>query len=102
MKVSMFSVHDSALKGYLQPFFLAGKGVAFRSFQDEVNKPDSRFGAHPDDYTLVYLGSFDDETGAFDIPSTPEKIVVARDVKNEDVKGSFKVTNPAERDALKG
>lgn len=38
-----------------------------RSFTDEVNRvaPDNPLSMHPDDYTLWYLGHWDEDSGVF-------------------------------------
>lgn len=65
MKLAVCAVYDSAAECFGRPFFVAGKGVAIRSFRDEVNNKESTMYAHPDDYTLYYFGEFDDSMGQF-------------------------------------
>lgn len=63
-----FSVYDQAAQAYLPPWILPRIEMAQRTFQDCVNSKDHQFGAHPEDYTLFRLGTWDDETAQF----TPE------------------------------
>lgn len=65
MKLHIFSIYDSAVGAYMQPFFARSTGDAVRSFQDAVNDPKTSFNAHSSDYTLFYLGTFDDDSGTF-------------------------------------
>jgi len=65
-RVQIFGVYDKAAKHFLAPFFLVNKEVAIRTFAAGVNHPESRFKAKPLDYDLYHLGSFNDESGAFD------------------------------------
>ncbi len=59
----LFTIFDDKAEAYLPPFVLPGKGMAMRIFGDCVNSKDHQFGAHPQDYTLFDIGSFDDRTG---------------------------------------
>lgn len=59
----MFTVHDSKAKVYGVPFFLHEEGMAIRTFSDMVNDPSHAFGKHPEDYTLFYVGKYDDSNG---------------------------------------
>lgn len=66
MKHVVYSVYDRAAQFYGRPFFVVAAGQATRSFRDEVNRSDSEFGKHPDDYDLWQLGLFDDVSGFFE------------------------------------
>lgn len=77
----VFAVHDAALGGYLRPFIAPSRAVAIRSFADEVRNSEGIFYAHPKDYSLHFLGYFDDQTGYFDQPQDegPHRISLASD-----------------------
>lgn len=62
----MFTIYDSKALAFLPPFFLNEKGQAARTFADCCNSTDHQFGAHPEDYTLFYIGTFDNESGVVD------------------------------------
>lgn len=70
----IYAVKDLAVQAFGQPFFVRAKGEAIRSFQDEVNKApgESAIAAHPEDYELYYIGSYDDQTAQ--ITETPERM----------------------------
>ena len=59
----MFSVYDLKTKAFMQPWFSPEPGSAMRAFGDECNKANSPLAAHPEDYQLFELGSFDDISG---------------------------------------
>ena len=65
MNKIIYAVKDLALQAFGNPFFLRAKGEAIRSFQDEVNNKNdkSAIAAHPEDYELHQLGTYNDETG---------------------------------------
>lgn len=63
----MFAVYDSKVRAYLQPFFVPLPAVALRTFAQAANDEKGPIGAHPEDYTLFELGTFDDERGVFEL-----------------------------------
>lgn len=79
MKHQVFSVYDKAVAAYLQPFFSRSRGEALRSFTDACNDPKSNFGRYALDYSLVYLGEFDDISGVFD-GTDPQRVIGANEV----------------------
>lgn len=83
MKSKVYSIYDSAAKAFMQPFYQAGKGTAFRAFQDVVNTKDHPIHKHPKDYTLFELGEFDDETAGFVFHTAPERVVSAVEVLDD-------------------
>lgn len=52
------SVYDSKAEAWLPPMHFQSKGQAWRSFSDEVNRADSEFGKHPEDYALFVVGEW--------------------------------------------
>lgn len=75
------AVRDRAIDSYMQPIFVVAVGQAIRSFSDEVNRSDSPFGSHPEDYDLYLIGEFSEDVGLL-IPCTPPKLLcVGKDVK---------------------
>lgn len=68
----IFTVYDQKAGAHLPPFILPAIPMAERTFSDCVNKPDHQFGAHPEDYTLLRIGTFDDETAIIDRLDVPE------------------------------
>lgn len=77
MILQVFSVFDTAVGAYMQPFFVHSKGEALRSFVDIVNDSKSKIAAHPDDYCLFHLGEYDDKTASFELLSSPVSLGVA-------------------------
>ena len=68
----MFSIYDEKAKAFFPPWFLPEQGQAIRTFGDHVNSDDN-IGKHPGDYTLFYLGSFNDSTAKIALV-TPEAL----------------------------
>ena len=67
MKLVVVAVFDHAVKAYARPFMVRSQGEALRSFIDEVNRKadDNALSRHPEDYELVDLARFDEESGEF-------------------------------------
>lgn len=87
---NVFAVYDSKGAYYLKPFMVRSRGEAIRMFSDEVNRPDSMMGTHPEDFTLFYLGMFDELTGKYKNANAPESLGVALEYKaKEDNKIKF-------------
>lgn len=79
MICGIFSVFDAAVKAYLPPFFARSKGEAIRSFSDAVNTEGHQFKKHSGDYSLWYLGEFDDSNAGFAV-GVVERVVGAHEV----------------------
>jgi hypothetical protein len=63
MIYKIFTVYDSKLEAYLQPFFMQSKGAAIRAFSDSSNDTQTQFSKHPGDFTLFEIGEYDDQNG---------------------------------------
>lgn len=73
MKQEIFLVFDRASAVYAGPFVHKTIGEATRWFTDLAVSDQNAVGKHPEDYTLMYCGTFNDGTGQFDI-CAPEKV----------------------------
>jgi hypothetical protein len=86
MILQMYSIFDSAVKAYLQPFYCRTRGEAIRSFTDAVKNPDGMFNKHALDYTLIYIGVFDDQSGVVTAEAPgPERVINATEVLPDEV-----------------
>lgn len=65
MMYQAYSVYDIKAEAYAVPFFLHRHEVAIRSFRDAVLDPKHPMSAHPGDYQLFHVGSWDDARGVF-------------------------------------
>lgn len=86
MKMVIVSIRDRAADAYGRPAFMATEGIAIRSFSDEVNNKyeSNQMYAHPDDFDLFLLGTYDDSNGAFDLLDSPKQICLGKQVKIRD------------------
>lgn len=76
--LTIVSVKDRAVDAYNRPFYVPTIGAAIRSFTDEVNRNESEMQAHPEDYDLYDMGTFDDQTGTFLPPEGGIPRVISR------------------------
>lgn len=78
MKLYVVSVRDTAVNAFEAPFFVRALGEAMRGFGDAVSDPNSPISKHPTDYLLYEFGTFDTESGVFDVHA-PEQLARAAD-----------------------
>lgn len=77
MIMQVFTVHDSAVGAFLPPMFMRSQGEAVRAFVAAVNSPDHQFAKHYLDYTLMFLGQWDDASGKFETLDNPKRVLGA-------------------------
>lgn len=65
MIYQIVAVKDRAADVFGVPVFVQSKGIAIRSFADEINRsdPQNQLYNHPEDFDLFFLGTFDDSDG---------------------------------------
>lgn len=83
MKLNVYSVYDSKVKAYMQPFMAQTNGQALRMFEDTVRDEKTVLHMHPEDYTLFALATYDDQTGTYENLQTPTSLGVAIEYKGE-------------------
>lgn len=67
----MHCVYDSAAHAFLPPFFTQTTDQAIRAFRDLANDKNHNFGRYPSDYTLFFVGDWEDADASFVCPATP-------------------------------
>lgn len=74
-------IRDSAADAFGIPVFFKTLGVATRAFTDEINRAaeDNNLYRHPGDHDLWLLGSYDMQTGEFDLEK-PRQLARGKDV----------------------
>lgn len=81
MILCVFSVFDRQSAAFDRPFYTATRGTAVRGFRDAIQDKASPFHAHPDDYDLYYLGTYNDQTAVFTLEATPELVALGKNLK---------------------
>lgn len=84
MKLVIVAMRDSAVNAYGTPNCVPHVGAAVRGFGDEVNRRDpegrNQLNAHPDDFELYELGSYDDQTARFELLEEPRLVARGKDL----------------------
>lgn len=78
------AVKDSAMQAFATPIHVPSLGLAIRSFGDEATREgeNNPLSKHPDDFELVYLATYDDETGQFSVAEGGVRVLArAKDFK---------------------
>lgn len=60
MRLNIYSIFDVASAAYMRPFFMMADSQAIRSFTDIATDREHDIGKHPEDYSLVRVGTFGD------------------------------------------
>lgn len=77
MKRFVFSVYDCVSQVYSPPMVHVTKGAAVREFESAVKSVDT-LKSNPQDYTLYYIGRYDDCDGLM-IAEKHERLALASD-----------------------
>lgn len=71
MNMNMYSVRDVKTDTYSFPFQAPTNSAAIRSFGDLVGDEGNLVHRHPEDYSLYYVGAFDNVTGLPEYDAPP-------------------------------
>lgn len=83
MKYPVYSVYDSKVNAYDKPFALRSRGEAIRGWADAANDPQTTICKHPEDFSLMELGHFDDTKGTFENHTVPQNLGLASQFKRQ-------------------
>ena len=78
--MKLFSVLDVKANAFLQPFADSSTISALRGFDVAVNEGKSTFSRFPDDFALMELAEFDQQTGIIKPHAAPMNLGTARSV----------------------
>lgn len=84
MKLQVYAVYDSAVGAYMAPFYARQKGEAIRGFTDLANDEKTNVARHPSQFSLFFLGEFDDTNGLLSAAVAPERVVGAHEVRSQE------------------
>ncbi len=73
MKMQVYSILDAKSGLYAKPFYMINTNMAVRAFGDLCNDKATTISAHPEDYTLYEIGSYEDTTAKLEA-ITPQPI----------------------------
>ncbi|WNK13423.1 MAG: nonstructural protein [Microvirus sp.] len=78
----MYAVFDKAISAFNSPFCCRTDAEAKRSFAGAVSDANSQIGRHRPDYSLYFVGYYDDSLGRCDAES-PFVVAEAVSILNE-------------------
>lgn len=62
--MNIYCLRDTCVQTCLMPVYFPNHAAAVRAVGDAVNKPsEDNLHTHPEHYHLLYIGSFDEDTG---------------------------------------
>lgn len=74
MKLGIYVVYDSCAEVFGRPLFLNSKAEAIRSFCEESVRDGSPVAESPGDYTIYYIGEYDDASAVIE-GSAPSRLI---------------------------
>lgn len=74
MRLEVYSIRDSKMAAFFQPFYTMNEQTAIRSINQCICDGDHPFSQDPQDYDLFYIGSFEDQTGKFELLDAPKHV----------------------------
>lgn len=78
--MKIFCMFDTKAGHYIQPFSETSTIAALRGFEVAVNEGKSTFARFPDDFCLMELADFDQQTGELVPHAHPQNLGTARTV----------------------
>lgn len=66
-KLMICAIHDTKAEAYMNPFTMRSEGEAIRAFGDAIAKGGTPLADHPEDFVLVQLGWFSQDSGAIEV-----------------------------------
>lgn len=84
IKMNVYCIHDKKAKTFETPFCLPNNAYAIRSFQDAVNNEKSPYHKYSQDFELVQLGEYNQDTGKLTPLPSPAILIQATDLKQQE------------------
>lgn len=86
MEMKMYAVFDSVAQAFMNPMLFQNDGQAIRSLQNAVNaEGENQIAKSPADFSLFYLGKWNDKTATLETEGQPpRRVVLAFELANSD------------------
>lgn len=82
--LKVYAMYDSKVQSFGPLLCFRQTGEAIRWVIDMAKEPQSSIGRHPEDYTLMELGSYDDVKGVVESLSSPHNCGLASEFVNKE------------------
>lgn len=73
MKMKIYVIYDAAAKIYNKPFFQINDEVCLRAVR-QMRNGDNDLALNPQDFSVWYLGTYEDDTAQIDLCGVPKVI----------------------------
>jgi len=84
--IGIFNIFDSKANTYTVPSYSINIETARREFQTTINKKGAGYlYEYAEDYTLFYLGEYDQDTGTMVLEQAPKSVINALQLKDQSV-----------------
>lgn len=70
----IYTVYDKKAQSYYKPFYYPNKGLALRALGELVADPQTSLNKYPADFSIWYIGTWDETTGVIVPLQKPEFI----------------------------
>lgn len=85
MKINLYALRDNKVGTFNPPVKIQNDAAAIRMFGDMVQRDtDSIVGQHPEDFSLWFVGTFDDESGELSQTDLVRSLANGSDFGKED------------------
>lgn len=88
MLLKAYSIHDNAVKSYNNPFYMLTHAEACRAFKTEALNPESKICNHPQDFSLYYVGTYDNASATFNQSDGISLMITATEIQQSESQGS--------------
>lgn len=80
--MKIYTIHDAKAEFHFQPFYARTNADAMRTFTQTVNdnNPQNLIAQSPSDFTLFYIGEFDEQSGVIS-PAERHSLANGKDVQ---------------------
>lgn len=92
--IHIYAIYDVKAGVYMKPWYQHTDAEAKRAFTDIAIDPQHPIGKHPADYTLFFIGFYDDSTGKIE-PCDPMSLCTALECV-----AAHAAADPAQQDLL--
>lgn len=73
-RMKIYAIYDSCAEVYQTPIFFMNQRMAERAFTQAVNQTDHPFNNSPGDFSMWFLGEWDDDTAEL-MPIVPKQVL---------------------------
>ena len=71
MIYKVFAIRDSKAEAYMPPFCMRTLGEMERTLTQMCSQPEHNFNKFAEDFTVFYLGTFDDQSCSYSLLDSP-------------------------------